>query len=156
MFDQNKLIQILITVIDRHWLMDYFVLFRVISDYPTKIDIEVINGIKLDNDWLVQQDKRFMIFCKAWNLLKFRITTPSNFSLRNTQSEVSSQFVKKVTNFENTKVIPSSGWWQSKAISQNICKFIFRHGTDLGTIHRQGHCRILLIYWPWHQRSWPC
>ena len=89
--------------------MDYFVLFRVISDYPTKIDIEVINGIKLDNDWLVQQDKRFMIFCKAWNLLKFRITTPSNFSLRNTQSEVSSQFVKKVTNFENTKVIPSSG-----------------------------------------------
>ena len=35
--------------------------FRVISDYPTKIDIEVINGIKLDNDWLVQRDKRFMI-----------------------------------------------------------------------------------------------
>jgi len=33
--------------------------------YPTKIDIEVINGIKLDNDWLVQQDKRFMIFCKV-------------------------------------------------------------------------------------------
>ena len=87
--------------------MDYFVLFRVISDYPTKIDIEVINGIKLDNDWLVQQDKRFMIFCKAWNLLIFRITTPSNFSLRNTQSEVSFQFVKKVTNFEITKVIPS-------------------------------------------------
>ena len=48
--------------------MDYFSLFRVISDYPTRIDIEVINGIKLDNDWLVQQDKRFMIFCKAWNL----------------------------------------------------------------------------------------
>ena len=48
--------------------MDYFSLFRLISDYPTKIDIEVINGIKLDNDWLVQQDKRFMIFCKAWNL----------------------------------------------------------------------------------------
>ena len=79
--------------------MDYFVLFRVISDYPTKIDIEVINGIKLDNDWLVQQDKRFMIFCKAWNLLKFRITTPSNFSLRNTQSEVSFQFVKKSHQF---------------------------------------------------------
>ena len=47
--------------------------FRVISDYPTKIDIEVINGIKLDNDWLVQQDKRFMIFCKAWNLYEVMV-----------------------------------------------------------------------------------
>ena len=35
--------------------MDYFSLFRVISDYPRRIDIEVINGIKLDVIGLVNR-----------------------------------------------------------------------------------------------------